>query len=353
MKRRTLAGVLLGLATTLVLLTGCGSSSSSSSSPSSSSSSGGSNVAATTSKPTKSVEVMLDWVPNPDHLALYTTLAKGYFKAQGLAVTLQPPSNVTDVAKLVASGNVPLGISYEPDTIIAGASNLPVTAVGALVPVALNSLIAPAKTGITSPAALKGKSVGVSGLLSDDAFLKAISQKAAIPVSSIKKVNVGANLLPSVVSGKVDAILGGYRNVEAVQVKDQGLNPTVIPVTSAGVPQYDELVIIANSEKLKSDPSYQQTVRAFLAALAKGNALAVSQPSVGIASMQSVIKGYPANQVKQMVDVTAPLLNNPLGFGQMDAKAWQSFADWMHANALINKSVTVSSVMTDSYLPAG
>jgi putative hydroxymethylpyrimidine transport system substrate-binding protein len=296
---------------------------------------------------------MLDWVPNPDHLALYTTLAKGYFTSQGLNVKLQPPSSVTDVAKLVATGNVPIGISYEPDTIIAGASGLPITAVGALVPVALNSIIAPAKTGITSPAALKGKSVGVSGLQSDDAFLKAITLKAGIPLSSIKKVNVGASLLPAVVSGKVDSILGGYRNVEAVQVKAQGLKPTVIPVTDAGVPQYDELVIIANSNKLKSDPGYQQTVRDFLSGLAKGNALVVSQPAVGIASMQSVIKGYPADQVKQMVDVTAPLLNNPLGFGRMDAKSWQSFANWMHTTGLINKAVDVSKVMTDQYLPAG
>jgi putative hydroxymethylpyrimidine transport system substrate-binding protein len=348
MKRRTLIVVPAALAVSLVLITGCGSSSSSSSSANATSS-----AAAAVSKPTKSVEVMLDWVPNPDHLGLYTTLAKGYFKAEGLDVTLQPPSNVTDVAKLVATGNVPIGISYEPDTIIAGASNLPITAVGALVPVALNSIIAPAKSGITTPAGLKGKSVGVSGLLSDDAFLKAITQKAGISLSSIKKVNVGANLLPSVVSGKVDSILGGYRNVEAVQVKDQGLNPTVIPVTDAGVPQYDELVIIANTDKLKSDPSYRQLVREFLAGLAKGNALAVSQPSVGIASMQSVIKGYPANQVKQMVDVTAPLLNNPRGFGQMDAKSWQSFADWMHTNGLISKAVNVSTLMTDSYLPGG
>jgi putative hydroxymethylpyrimidine transport system substrate-binding protein len=347
MKRRTLVALPVALAVSLVVITGCGSSSSSSSNQNTSSN------AAAASKPTKSVEVMLDWVPNPDHLGLYTTLAKGYFKAQGLDVKLQPPSNVTDVAKLVATGNVPIGISYEPDTIIAGASNLPITAVAALVPVALNSIIAPAKSGITTPAGLKGKSVGVSGLLSDDAFLKAISQKAGISLSSITKVNVGANLLPSVVSGKVDSILGGYRNVEAVQVKDQGLNPTVIPVTDAGVPQYDELVIIANSNKLKTDASYQQLVREFLAGLAKGNALAVSQPAVGIASMQSVIKGYPANQVKQMVDVTAPLLKNPLGFGQMDAKSWQSFANWMHANGLINKAVNVSDVMTDSYLPAG
>ena len=353
MNRRTLVALPAALAVSIALVSGCGSSSSSTSSANATSSATGASSTAAAPKPTKSLEVMLDWVPNPDHLGLYTTLAKGYFTAEGLNVKLQPPSNVTDVAKLVATGNVPIGISYEPDTIIAGAANLPITAVGALVPVALNSIIAPEKSGITSPAGLQGKSVGVSGLLSDDAFLKAISQTAGISLSSIKKVNVGANLLPSVVSGKVDSILGGYRNVEAVQVKDQGLNPTVIPVTQAGVPQYDELVIIANSTKLKTDPSYQQLVREFLAGLAKGNALAVSQPAVGIASMQSVIKGYPANQVKQMVDVTAPLLNNPLGFGQMDAKAWQSFADWMHTNGLISKAVNVSNVMTDSYLPAG
>jgi putative hydroxymethylpyrimidine transport system substrate-binding protein len=352
MKRRTLIGLLAAVAVVLVGITACGSSSSSSSSSSASAGSGNA-AASSTPKQTQNLTVMLDWVPNPDHLALYTTLSKGYFKDQGLNVKLQPPSNVTDVAKLVATGNVPLGISYEPDTIIAGASNLPIVAVGALVPVALNSIIAPAKTGITTPAALKGKSVGVSGLESDDAFLKAISQKAGIPLDSIKKVNVGANLLPSVVSGKVDSILGGYRNVEAVQVKDQGLNPTVIPVTQAGVPPYDELVIIANADKLKSDPAYQQLVRNFLAGLAKGNALAVAQPAVGIDSMKEVIKGYPAKQVQQMVDVTAPLLNNPLGFGQMSEKSWQSFANWMLANKLITKAVNVSNVMTDKYLPAG
>lgn len=343
MNRRTLAALLTAVATGLVVLTGCGSSSSSAS-----------NSAATNAggKATQSIEVMLDWVPNPDHLALYTSLARGYFKSQGLDVTLQPPSNVDDVAKLVATGDVPLGISYEPDTIIAGASGLPITAVGALVPVALNSIIAPSKSDITTPAGLRGKSVGVSGLPSDDAFLKAITLKAGIPESSIHKVNVGASLLPSVVSGKVDAILGGYRNVEAIQVRDLGLKPTVIPITDAGVPQYDELVIIANSDKLKTDPGYQRTVREFLVGLAQGNAIAVAHPSVGAASMRNVVKGYPADQLEQMIATTAPLLSNPLGFGQMNAGAWQSFADWMHSTGLIDRAVNVSTVMTDKYLPS-
>ena len=347
MNRRSLAAVPV----CLLLVAGCGSSSSSTSN-SAATSPGQAKQASGPGKHTQSIEVMLDWVPNPDHLALYTSLAKGYFRSQGLDVTLQPPSNVDDVAKLVATGDVPLGISYEPDTIIAGASGLPITAVGALVPVALNSIIAPGKSGISTSAGLRGKSVGVSGLPSDDAFLKAITLKAGIPESTIHKVNVGASLLPSVVSGKVDAILGGYRNVEAIQVRDLGLKPTVIPITDAGVPQYDELVVIANSQKLKRDPSYQQTVREFLAALAEGNAVAVAHPSVGASSMSNVVKGYPADQLRQMIAATAPLLDNPLGFGQMNTGSWQSFANWMRASGLIDKPVNVSSVMTDGYLPS-
>ena len=149
----------------------------------------------------------------------------------------------------------------------------------------------------------------------------------------------------------MDAIIGGYRNVEAIQVRDQGLNPTVIPVTDAGAPQYDELVIIANSQKLKSDPSYQRLVRRFLAGLAQGNGIAVAHPAEGIAAMQNVIKGYPADQIHQMVAATAPLLNNPLGFGRMSEASWQHFADWMLKNKLITKPVQASSAMTNAYLP--
>jgi putative hydroxymethylpyrimidine transport system substrate-binding protein len=193
--------------------------------------------------------------------------------------------------------------------------------------------------------------VGVAGLPADYAFLKAISQREGFPLSSVKTVNVGANLLPAVVSGKVDSIIGGYRNIEAIQVRDQGLNPTVIPVTEAGVPQYDELVIIANSQRLKSDPSYQHLVRKFLAGLAQGNAVAVAHPAEGIAAMQNVIKGYPADQIHQMVAATAPLLKNPLGFGRMSQASWQHFANWMLKNKLITKPVQANTVMTNAYLP--
>ena len=44
---------------------------------------------------------------------------------------------------------------------------------------------------------------------------------AGLTAGDVEKVNVGFNLVPSVLSGKVDAIIGGYRNVEAIQIAQE------------------------------------------------------------------------------------------------------------------------------------
>jgi putative hydroxymethylpyrimidine transport system substrate-binding protein len=66
-----------------------------------------------------------------------------------------------------------------------------------------------------------------------------------------------------------------------------------------------------------------------------------------------VVKGYPKKQIDEMVAATAPLLSNPGGFGHMDPAAWQSFADWMKTNGMLDKSVDASTLVTNDYLPAG
>ena len=185
------------------------------------------------------VRVLLDWFPNPDHIGFYTAKANGDFAREGLDVTLTPPSDQSDPLKLVSTGRVPLGVSYEPDTLIARAQGLHVTAVAAVVPVALNSLIAPDTSPVKSPAQLAGHTIGVPGLPSDDVYLSAIYQHYRIDPKTVHKVSVSTNLVVAMLSRKVDATIDGYRNVEAIQLADRGLRPMVVPVTDAGVPPYD------------------------------------------------------------------------------------------------------------------
>lgn len=336
------------VATTAVLLTVSGCSSAK---PDAVSSAPGT-MTAPASKSTQQVRLLLDWFPNPDHVGLYTAQSQGHFAAQGLNVSLTPPSNPADPLKLVASGQVPLGISYEPDIITARSQGLHVTAVAALIPVALNSLIAPNTSPVKSAAQLSGHKVGTTGLPSDDLYLDQMYRKFGIQGSSVTKVNVSTGLVAAMIAKKVDATIGGYRNIEGVQLQDLGLNPMIVPVTEVGVPEYNELVIVANSKKLEKDAAYQDTVRRFLAGLAKGVETAVAHPDLAEQAMGKVAKGYSAKLIKKMVDATLPLLQNPKGFGAMDPAAWQSFANWMTSQGVIKTSVDTSTLTTNAYLPS-
>ena len=67
--------------------------------------------------------------------------------------------------------------------------------------------------------------------------------------ASVQEVNVGFNLVPAMLSGKVAATLGGFWNYEAIQLRLLHRHPIVIPVNQAGVPTYDELVLVVREER--------------------------------------------------------------------------------------------------------
>lgn len=348
---------LAGIAALTVVAAACssgGSASSAGGTPAGTASAGAASGGAT-AKPLTSTTVLLDWFPNPDHIALYLAQQDGDFAAAGLNVTFQSPSNATDALKLVSLGKVPLAISYEPD-VITGATDpsMNVTAVAALIPVPLDTLIISGKAGVSGPGNLAGKTVGTDGDPTSAAIYKLILAKHGLSAAKTTLVTVNEGLIPAMISGKVAAIIGGYRNVEAVQLKAAGLDPKVYPVNEEGVPNYDELVVIANKSKLASDASYRATVRSFLAGLAKGSAAAQANPAAALAALSPVAKGYSPTLLKQMVEVTAPLLANPSGFGAMSPADWQSFASWMLQAGLITKSVNVASagIVNTTLLPA-
>jgi putative hydroxymethylpyrimidine transport system substrate-binding protein len=340
---RRRGALIIGAAAVMSAVVACGSSSSS---PSSGSSSSGGTA-------TTSTTVLLDWFPNPDHIALYLAQKDGDFTKQHLNVTFQSPSNSTDALKLVSLGQVPLAISYEPETITAATAGLNVTAVAAMIPTSLNSLIISGKSGVSGPAGLSGKTVGTDGDPVSAQMFKAVLKKYNMSLNQIKLVTVNEGLVPAMVSNKVSAIISGYRNVEAIQLGSLGLKPKVYPVDTQGVPNYDELVIIANKSKLASDAAYRTMVREFLAGLGQGAAAAEASPAAALAALSPVAKGYSPALLKQMVYATAPLLKNPSGFGAMSVSQWQSFANWMKSDGLITKPVQASSVVNTSLLPKG
>ena len=325
----------------------CSSNSSSTSSAAQGSGSSSAGPAAAT------LNVELDWVPNPDHVGLYYAQDNGYFTDSNLTINFRQPSNAADPIKLVALNKVDLAITYEPEMFYGQQNGLPVMAVATVVPVPLNSMIVAPCEDVTSLSQRAGKTVGVTGIPSDDAFYETFLKTAGLSSGDVTKVNVGFNLVPSILSHKVDAIIGGYRNVEAIQIEQEsGTKPVVFPADQLGVPSYAELVVAANADRLQSDPAYADAVKRFVADLVKGTDGAIADPSGATAIMKKDTEYKPAF-LDESVPYTLTLLKPAAGAktGCIDVTNWQSYGEWMKSSALITSTPDASAIATDQYMP--
>jgi putative hydroxymethylpyrimidine transport system substrate-binding protein len=297
------------------------------------------------------LDVALDFYVNPDHAGLYEAIDRGYFRDAGLDVHPQVPSDPSAPIKEVAAGRVDLAISYEPEVLLAQDQGLPVKAVASVVPRPLTSMIWLAGSGIQDVKDLRGKTIATAGIPYQSAYLKTILDRAGLSTSDVNSVDVQQGLLPAILSGRADAILGGFLNVEGVDLKLRGKNPTVTPVDKLGIPTYDELVLVANSDRIDDEA---QTLRLFLAALDRGTEAAAADPAAATKDILEAGKGLDAKITAAEVRRTLPLLlqrgtGHPYGY--MDPKRWTAFAHFFADQGLIQALPSTSDVLTNDYLP--
>jgi len=298
----------------------------------------------------QSLGLTLDFYPNPDHAGIYMAQKLGYFEEAGLDVGIDEPSDPTVPMKLVAAGKTDLAISYEPEVVLAHEKGLDVVAIGALANQPLTSLIWLKKSGIKGVADLRGKTVATAGIPYQDAFLETILGRAKLSPADVKAVNVGFGLLPALLGGSAEAMLGGFRNVEGVDLRQRGKDPVVMPVDRLGVPTYDELVLVANREALAADP---EKFRLFIAALERGTDAAVEQPNAATDAVLEANDGLDRKLTEAEVDATLPLLGARTPgqpYGYMDPAEWRTFTGWMRDNNLISSLPEPGELLSNAYL---
>lgn len=297
------------------------------------------------------LSLTLDFYPNPDHAGIYMAQKLGYFKEAGLDVDIQTPSDPSAPLKLLAAGRTDLAISYEPEVLLAKEQGLDVVAVGALVNRPLTSMIWLKKSGIKGVGGLQGMTVATAGIPYQDAYLKTILSRVNLSPADVKTVNVGFGLLPTLVGGSAQAMLGGFSNVEGVDLKLRGDDPVVTPVDKLGVPSYDELVLVAQRERLEEDP---QQIRLFLAALARGTAAAASNPKATAKALLEANPDLDPKLTRAELAATLPLLDPARGghpYGYMDPARWRKFIGWMRDNELTSALPATGDVLSNAYLP--
>jgi putative hydroxymethylpyrimidine transport system substrate-binding protein len=301
----------------------------------------------------EALSLTLDFYPNPDHAGIYMAQKLGYFEEAGLDVSIATPSDPSLPLKAVATGSSDLAVSYEPEVALAREQGLDVVAIAALVNRPLTSMIWLQKSGIKGIGSLKGKTVATAGIPYQDAFLKTILARVQLTPEDVKSVNVGFGLLPALLGGSAQAMLGGFSNVEGIDLRERGKAPVVTPVDKLGVPTYDELVLVARRQSLEED---SEKFRLFLAALERGTDAAVQQPGAAADAVTAANPDLEPKLTAAEVKATLPLLGartEGQPYGYMDPEEWTTFAGWMRDNGLIDSLPTTGELLDNGYLPSG
>jgi putative hydroxymethylpyrimidine transport system substrate-binding protein len=294
--------------------------------------------------------LMLDYFPNADHVGIYQALGEGDFRNVGLDVHVQAPSDPSLPLKLLASGKADIAISYEPELMLARDRGEPLVSIAALVQRPLTSIISIGSKKIHTPADLRGKRVGDAGIPYQRAYLKTILASAGVPSGSVKETNVGFDLVPAMISGRVDATIGAYWNYEAIQLTEQHKRPNVIRMETVGVPNYDELVLVVTRKTLSTKTD---RLRRFVQALARGYTAARQDPAAAVSTLVHSTTGLDPKLQLASVEATLPVFfpaDSTKPWGWQDQSQWNSYGAWMLSNHLISNPAAVADASTNELL---
>ncbi|TNC73098.1 ABC transporter substrate-binding protein [Rubellimicrobium roseum] len=284
--------------------------------------------------------LMLDWFVNPDHGPIVIAQEKGYFAEAGLEVEVIAPADPADPPKMVAAGRADLAVSYQPQLHLQVAEGMPLVRVGTLIDAPLTCLLALRDGPVQDVADLQGRQVGFAVPGVQEALLAQMLRHNGLTLDDVELVNVGWSLSPSVMSGQVDAVIGAFRNFELNQMEIEGIAGRCFNPEDEGVPAYDELIYVANPERL--DP---EVVRRFLSATER----AVQFIQAHSEESWAVFAGSSAELADELnwrawADTVPMFAAHP---GKLDEDRYIRFAEFLRDAGLINKEQPVGTLAVD------
>lgn len=292
------------------------------------------------------VDIMLDWYPNAVHSYLYVAQEKGFFEDEGVEVNIIFPANPTDPINMAAAGEITLGITYQPDVIMARANDVPVVSVAAIVRSPLNHIIMLDDSDIVNPKDLEGKTVGYPGIPVNEPLLQTMVEADGGDLSQVELIDIGFALGQSLTSGLVDAVIGAYINHEVPVLQHNGYDVRYFNPIDYGVPSFYELVIVTNETTWAAE---EEGIRAFWRAAEKAYQFMKENPaeSLDILFANQDQANFPLiREVEdQSLEILLSMMEAPSEkFGSQYEASWQETIVWLLEGGLIDEAPVIEDI---------
>lgn len=296
----------------------------------------------------KDVKIVLDWSPNTNHTGFYVAKEQGFYEEEGLNVDIILPGSAGADA-MVASGEVPFGVSYQEGVTQARIQGLPLVSIAAVIQHNTSGFAAPVDRNIKSPKDYEGKTYGGWGSPVEEAILKSIMDQSGADVNKVKFVNMGEADYFTAVKRDIDFawIFYAWTGIEA-DLRGEPLDMQFVKDYSESLDYYTP-VIVTNEKTIAEDP---ELVKAFMRATTKGYEYTIDHPDE---SADILIKAVPELD-KDLVAASQKWLSpkykdDAARWGEQKREVWQNYSDWMHERGLIEKPLDTDKAFTNEFLP--
>jgi putative hydroxymethylpyrimidine transport system substrate-binding protein len=222
------------------------------------------------------------------------------------------------IALLLAAGRADVAVVDIHDLGLARQAGTDLVGVGALVQRPLAAVIA--APGVERPRDLEGRRVGVTGLPSDEAVLRAVVEHDGGDYARVRRITIGFAAVPSLIAGRVDAVVS-FWNAEGVTLRRRGVRTREFRVDDYGAPRYPELVLVTRRETLRER---RELVDAVLATLAAGTRAALADRD---AAVDELVRASGADEplARAQLDAVAPALRPPIRLDRDALAGWARF----------------------------
>lgn len=273
--------------------------------------------------------LVLDFQPSAVHAGIYAASAGRPLADRGVDLEVRIPGASTDAPKLLETGRVDLAVIDIQDLAIAREQGADLVGVGAIVQRPLAAVIAADRDAIRTPADLRGATVGVTGLPSDDAVLRAVLESVGGNEGNPpEKITIGFDSVAALAAGRVDAATA-FWNVEGVALREAGVPTREFRVDDYGAPRFPELVLVTTRRRLDSD---RELIAAVVAGLRDGYGLAASDPSAALDAETAAVPALDRETLEAQMKALDGAFSPPL---RLDRAVLEEWADYAVAHGIV------------------
>lgn len=294
------------------------------------------------------VTLMLDWVPNVNHVGIYVARDLGFFAGQGLDVRIVEPGEVYATSAVVG-GQAEFGIDFQENVTLLRADDVPIVSIAAILQTNTSGFAVRSGTGIESPADFDGLVYGTFNSPFEEPTLSTLVRCAGGSPDSIRYVTAGTDLLAMLAQGLAD-VVWIYYGTQGFQARRVGIEIDYFPLNeySECIPDYYTPVIIASEKTLTDRPDLTHR---FLAALSAAHEYVAAHPGEAAGVLSDAVPELDRDELAESVPWLAErmMMGNPWGYQELSV--WQEYGDWMREVGVLEGTFDATEAFTTGFLP--